>query len=141
MTDAAITALVRAFEDCSLPKADWTHSAHLTVALTYLRRFGREEATRRMRSGLQRYNGCVGTTGLGYHETITLAWVAVVADFLLRHDCRQPLAELARDLVAACGDKHFLRRYYSDGVLLSEAARRDWVPPDRRPFDPAADWP
>ena len=131
MTDADISDLIRGFEDCTLPKAAWTHAAHLTVALTYLRQFGPSEASRRFPDNLRRYNGCVGTSGLGYHETITRTWLAVVADFLCRHDRGQSLAELARELVAAQGDKHFLRRYYSDDVLFSPAARIGWVPPDR----------
>lgn len=50
-TDAQIEALVRSFEDLTLPRPEWTHHAHLTVALWYLRRHPRPEATRRIREG------------------------------------------------------------------------------------------
>jgi phage tail sheath gpL-like len=46
---------------------------------------------------------------------------AVVADFLRRHSHGQPFADLARNLVDVCGDKHFLRRYYADDVLFSSS--------------------
>ena len=132
--DAAIEALVRAFEDGSLPKARWTHQAHLTVALWYLRRYPRPEATERIREGIQAYNGRHGNAA-GYHETITLAWVAVVARFLAEHDRGQPLSSLTAALLEACGGKDHLLVYYSDRVLMSEEARRTWVPPDRRPIE------
>ena len=50
-TEAEIESLVRAFEAGNLPKPEWTHRAHLTVALWYLRRHPRAEATRRIRGG------------------------------------------------------------------------------------------
>ena len=36
-TDAEIESLVRAFEECTLPAAEWTHREHMTIALWYLR--------------------------------------------------------------------------------------------------------
>ncbi len=39
-----ILALVRRFEDCTLPREEWTHAAHLTVALWHLLQFDWPEA-------------------------------------------------------------------------------------------------
>ena len=36
MTDPEIESFIRAFEDCSLPKSEWTHARHLIMALWYL---------------------------------------------------------------------------------------------------------
>ncbi len=134
-TDAEIEGLVRGFEDCTLPKARWTHHAHLTVALWYLRRHPRAEAERRMRDGICRYNHSVGGSPTAYHETITLAWLAVIGRFLGAADAERSDAELTRQLVAACGDKDHLLRYYSRAALFSEDARQRWVPPDLRAID------
>jgi hypothetical protein len=136
-TDDQIEALVRGFEAGTLPRSEWTHGAHLTVALWYLRRLPRAEATRRIREGIQAYNARGGKPG-GYHETITLAWVDVVARFLAEHDRGQSLASLAGRLLEACGDRDHLLLYYSEGALKSEEARRGWVPPDRRSFEEEA---
>ena len=133
-TDAEIEALVRSFEELTLPKARWTHRAHLAAALWYLRRFPREEATRRVREGIKAYNARHGN-GAGYHETVTLAWVAVVARFLAEHDHGQPLSSLTAALLEACGGRDHLLVYYTEGVLMSEEARRTWVPPDLRPIE------
>ena len=130
-----IVALVRGFEECTLPKAEWTHHAHLTVALCYLRHLEREEATTRLREGIQHYNRTAGGSPHGYHESITLAWVAVLTRFLAEHDRGQSQAELTRLLIAECGDKDYLLRYYSRAVLLSDAARHGWVPPDLQPIE------
>ena len=55
------------------------------MALWYLRRHNRDEATRLIRDGIQRYNERQGNL-TGYHETITLAWVAVIERFLAVRD-------------------------------------------------------
>jgi hypothetical protein len=134
-TDAEIEALVRAFEGCTLPKAEWTHREHLTVALWYLRHQARGEATGRITEGIRRYNLSHGNA-TGYHETITLAWIAVIARFLAEHDLGQPLSSLVGALLEKCGDKGYLLRFYSEDLLMSDEARRGWVPPHLRPIEP-----
>ena len=46
MTDPEIESFIRAFEDGSLPRSEWTHARHLVMALWYVHRHNREEATR-----------------------------------------------------------------------------------------------
>jgi hypothetical protein len=134
MTDSEIDELVRSFEDGSLPRSEWTHASHLLVALWYLSRHPRDQATRLMRDGVQRYNARNGRLG-AYHETITLSWIAVIARFLDRADRRRPVAELAAALIDRYSDKDFLLRFYSRDVLMSDEARAAWVPPDRQPIE------
>src|SRR5215217_8731904 len=103
-----VPELIRAFENCTLPKAHWTHQAHLTVAHHYLWHYSREEATRRMRNGIRRYNLSQGNP-TAYHETITLAWIAIL-DRELRQRQRMPPMEDAedesmRELVSVCSDQ------------------------------------
>lgn len=54
-TQHEIIGLVRSFEDCTLSRAQWTHSAHLTVALWYLIHEPLT-AAEQIRYGIQRYN-------------------------------------------------------------------------------------
>lgn len=51
-----IEAFVHAFEDCSLARPLWTHTAHLKAALWLLRHLPRAEATERIRDGIRSYN-------------------------------------------------------------------------------------
>lgn len=134
MTDDMIEEFVRSFEDCSVPSSEWTHRKHLVMALWYIRRFPAEEATTRIRDGLQRYSRSLGKHR-AYHETITLGWVAVIRGFLARQDTAAPISTLAEALVNTCGEQDYLLRHYSKGVLMSEEARNHWVPPDRTPFE------
>ena len=136
-TDAEIESFIRSFEDGSLPRSGWTHAGHLIVALWYVRRHDRDRATGLIRDGIRRYNEHHGNP-TGYHETITLAWVAVIARFLADHDESQPLWRLVVGLLEQCGDKDYLLQFYSNNVLMSDEARRGWVPPDLRPLESPA---
>src|SRR5262249_23005686 len=134
MNDADIQAPVRSFEEGSLPRSEWTHEAHLVVALWYLWNHPRDEATARIREGIRRFNRRQGREA-AYHETITLASVAVIGRFSDGGGRAESIARSAQALLAACGDREHLLRYYSDDVLRSDAARNVWVPPDRQSFD------
>jgi hypothetical protein len=129
VTDAEIESFIRAFEDCSLPKSEWTHGRHLIMALWYIRRHERDEATRRIRDGIGRYNKAKGNL-TGYHETITKAWIAVIERLLSMKDRTLPDSVLAEELLHECGDKNYLLRFYTKERLLSDEARSQWVDPD-----------
>ena len=129
MTDLEIESFIRAFEDGSFPKSEWTHSKHLVMALWYLSRHDRDEAIRLIRTGIQRYNERNGNF-TGYHETITLAWVAVIERFLGVRNRKMPVSLLAGELLGQCGDKDYLLRFYSRERLFTDEARHRWVSPD-----------
>ena len=133
MSDPEIEAFIRAFEDCSLPKSEWTHARHLIMALWYLRRHRRDEATRLIRDGIQRYNQAQRNF-TGYHETITRAWIAVIERLLSQRDRTLPDSALAEVLLHECGEKNYLLRFYSRERLLSDEARSRWVEPDLAPI-------
>jgi hypothetical protein len=128
-TDVEIDALLRSFEDCTLGREAWTHREHLIVALCYVRRYSRQEATDRMRQNIQRFNLSHGNPN-GYHETITLAWIAVITRFCEEQPDHRPMPSVVKALLEECGEKHYLLRYYSKDRLMSDTARRTWVPPD-----------
>jgi hypothetical protein len=130
---AALVEFVQAFETCSLPFSRWTHAAHLTVALWYLTQHPRDEATRLIRCGIQRYNAANGRQK-AYHETITLAWIEVISRFLVEQGEIRPMDELVERLIGTCGDADYLLRFYSRERLLSDAARAGWIRPDLAEF-------
>jgi len=130
VTEPYIESFVLAFEAGSLSRSEWTHSRHLIMALWCLKRHDRHEAIRLIRDGIKRCNERQGNL-TGYHETITLAWVALIERFLAGRPMDAPVAELAGELLEQCGDKDYLLRFYSRERLFSDEARRGWVPPDR----------
>lgn len=134
MTDEEIERFIQDFEGTTLPRSEWTHGKHLVVALVYLVRHPKDEATQRVRQGIRNLNHRYGNF-TGYHETITLAWIAVVQRFLDLRQRSTSLSILASELLQECEDKDYLLRFYSRDLLMSDQARRSWVTPDRSPID------
>jgi hypothetical protein len=94
-TEDALTDFLESFERGSWPKSAWTHAAHVAVAACYLIEYPDEAAANHMRRGIVHYNHCVGTVNSdhsGYHETITLFWLAIVKARL----CDLPRIEAVR---------------------------------------------
>jgi hypothetical protein len=136
-TTGDILSLVRAFDDCTLPRERWTHAAHLTVALWHLLQYDWPDAVARVREKIQRYNAAHGirtTPTGGYHETLTLFWMRRVRAFLEegRNEARA-LVPLANDL-AASADRNLPLKHYTRERLFSSEARAAWVEPDLKPF-------
>ena len=135
---AEVLALIRDFKFCTLPREQWTHRAHLTVALWHQLRYPWPEAVELMRDGIKRYNdahGIVQTKESGYHETMTLFWMRLVREYLKRAASgkRCSLASLANELVAS-HPKNLPLVYYSRERLMSWEARERWVAPDLLPL-------
>jgi len=117
---------IAAFEECSLPPAEFSHRAHVRLAWLYLREGSLLEALNRYSTGIQRYAASLGAAGK-YHETITWAYL-----FLIHERMRQSPASTF-DAFATANEDLFgpiLQRYYSPTVLGSELARASFVMPD-----------
>lgn len=133
---ADVAAFVDQFERGSLPKARWTHEAHLLVALWYLSRHDEREALQLIRRRILAYNEAVGTvnsdTG-GYHETLTRLYVRGLA----RHRDAAPGESLRESYERLLGSPLARRdwplSFYSRERLFSVDARRGWLDPDLRP--------
>jgi hypothetical protein len=117
-----------AFETGNLLPADFDHRAHLRAAFCLARRRPFLEACIAMRDGLRDIARRAGRPGL-YHETITVAFMSIVAQ---RAASRPGLAW--DELVAACPelmDRGLLARWYAPATLEAMRARECFVMPDR----------
>ena len=134
-----VERLVARFEDGTLPKADWTHRAHLAVALWYASHLPFEEALLAVREGIQRVNAAHGVattpTG-GYHETITRFYLRVICDYVAREEggSETDWATRVNRLLSRYGARDLPLRHYTRDLLLSAEARFGWVEPDLRPI-------
>jgi len=129
--------VARALIDRTLPKAEWTHEAHLLTGLWHVHAHGAVAALPLLRQRISAYNESVGTANTGtagYHETITRFYVTVIDRFLATADRTRELDVLARELIASYGDRRLPLHHYSEGRLFSPVARRSWVEPDLRPI-------
>ncbi|MGA8510117.1 MAG: hypothetical protein WB762_31290, partial [Candidatus Sulfotelmatobacter sp.] len=64
-----------------LPRDEWTHAAHVAVGAYYATK-DPETAVDRVKRGIVEYNEATGienTATSGYHETLTMLWLAIVA--------------------------------------------------------------
>ena len=136
-TDAEVADLARRLLDRSLPKAEWTHAAHLTATL-HLVRTRNEGLERDMPGIIRTYNVAVGGVNDdagGYHETITQAYLAAIRAFVATLPAGTSDSEAsARLLATPMGDKAWPLSFWSRERLFSVAARRGWVEPDLKPL-------
>ena len=128
--------LVRRFRDQTLPKAAWTHHAHLAVGTWHVRQHDAETALSLLREGIRRLNdahGTANTDASGYHESITRAYVALLASHLAGLAPDSDAAACAMSVLGSpLARPDILLDYYSKARLMSVEARRGWVPPDLR---------
>jgi hypothetical protein len=126
MTDAEIITLVDRLERCLLPKEEFHHRDHLTVAVVYLYAADLETAIDRMRATLKRFAGHHHVSGL-YHETLTRFWLQQVEQRLDRGLC---LRESVRQIHAQLNVKNLPFEYYSRELINSKEAKEKWLLPD-----------
>lgn len=136
-SDEEVNLLVKAFEERTLTKAEWTHAAHLRVGLYYCFHNPFGVAKNLMSDGIYRLNdahGTLNTETSGYHETLTVFWLKTVSAFLEKNKREKSLAVLANNLIASCGDSKLPLKYYSRELLFSTEARLNYVEPDLETF-------
>jgi len=134
-SDAELDELIDAFEAGRVPRGEWTHRAHLSMALVYLLRYGDDLGPARIRSGILHHNAALNieqTATSGYHETITRFYIWVVQRFLTSADATRARYELANELFEQAGDRNLPLQYYSKERINSWEARTGWVSPDLR---------
>jgi hypothetical protein len=135
---AQVETLAARFEAAAIPAPEWTHESHLLMGAWHVARFGAEAALERLRAGIRRLNaahGTVDTDTRGYHETITRAYVRVIAGFLAGRPGDEPFEHSVAALLAGpLAARDLLLRHYSRPLLFSVAARRGWVEPDLDPL-------
>lgn len=135
--------LVGAFREGSLSHADWTHEAHLAVGTWHVYEFGPVRALAILRGSIRHLNDRHGTPNSetrGYHETITRAYVCLIADVLANEPPPNAVDAVRVVMTSAIAPKLALLDYYSRERLMSIEARRGWVPADLRPIMPPH-WP
>ena len=136
---AEIVRVVERFEDHSLAREAWNHEAHLTVSLWYMLRYDEALATSRIIDGIRAYNRARSirqTHAGGYHETITLFWLAITLRFLKRTTRDMSELELFNRFLDSDDTRpDRIEEYYSKARISSWRARQVWVEPDLRAFD------
>jgi hypothetical protein len=139
------------FENRSLARSEWTHEAHVRMAWLYLARTDNYRTARsKVRSGIKKLNAaflarsvapCGATKPaepaaearpLGYHETITTAFVRVIATRSRPGESFASFRKRNPDLFD--GRLSVLLAHYSPGLLFSDEAKTKFAQPDLEPL-------
>lgn len=135
--DASIAHIGEGLLARSLPRAEWTHEAHLAACLWIVRDRPDIDAERDMRGIISSYNVAVGGVNdetQGYHETITQVYIAAVRAHL-RDVSDMPLCDAVNALLLSPrGRRELPLAHYSRERLFSVEARLGFIQPDLLPL-------
>jgi hypothetical protein len=134
LDDAAIRRVGERMLACTLPKAEWTHEAHLATTLWLIAERPDVAPERDLPDLIRRYNESVGGVNddnQGYHETITQCFIRAIRVYLRRVDPALPLVEKVNGLLCSEeGRRDWPLCFYDPKTLFSVEARRGWIEPD-----------
>lgn len=130
---AAVRRVGEGLLACALPRAEWTHEAHLAATLWLIAERPDIDLDAELPGLIRRYNESVGgrnTGSEGYHETITRVLLAAVRDHAAETEGQELCARANALLLSARGRRDWPLRFYSPERLFSVGARLSFVPPD-----------
>lgn len=131
--DETIRAIGKGMLARTLPKAEWTHEAHLSTCAWLVLERPDIVPERDLPHLIRRYNESVGGVNdetQGYHETITQVSIRAVRAALARSEGKGLTERVNALLLADEGRRDWPLRFYSREVLFSKEARLGWVEPD-----------
>jgi len=123
---------VAAVEECRYANAEFRHADHIRLAWIYVRRYGADKAEERIAETIRRFAISHGHEAK-YHDTLTRAWLRLVATA----EHLTPTVATFDELLSKHGwllDRSALSVFYSAIRLSSETARHGWADPDCRPL-------
>ena len=133
-SDAEVARVGEGLLARDLPRAEWTHEAHLAATTYLLLRHPEFDLDGELPSLIWRYNESVGGVNSdteGYHDTITRVFLHGVRQFLGDANQGKPLHELVNALLlSTMGRRDWPLRFYTRDRLFSVEARRQFVTPD-----------
>ena len=127
--ESTIADELRALETGALDPGKFPHQEHVRLAFGMLERYPFGEAVARFSSGVKLLAAKAGRPEV-YHETITVAFLAVIGERRARSLSKSwaEFKEHNADLL----DKRCLERWYGADQLGSELARRTFCLPEAR---------
>ncbi len=132
-TDAEFASLAEQHHARTLPYENWTHRAHIAVALFYLKSMTLDEVIDKLRVAIQAYNEAK-SDGMGYNETITLVFMRKIAAELQSPQALPTLVDELDRLLNIC-TIDWLYQYYSPHRIWSGRAKQAWLEPDLQELD------
>ncbi len=131
-----INQLVEKFEAQSIAGGDFNHRNHLRVAWYYLNHYSITAARERVHQGLIKLTKVLGVEEK-YHRTMTDFFIDYLLQvkWYLNSESWDEVESLCEFLLKDA--KSLIRIYYSESVIESEQARKEYVEADRLALDRA----
>lgn len=124
----------RQFEKGNLEPAFFNHEAHIRLAWIHITRYGIDEAMKKIPSQLLNYVTQHGFPHK-YNHTLTIAATKVVYHFILRTHSQNFKSFIQEFPGLKTNFQTLMGSHYSEGIYLSEEAKKSYVEPDLLPFD------
>jgi hypothetical protein len=138
LSDEAVAHVGEGLLSRTLPRAEWTHEAHLAATSYLVLKRPEIDLDTELPGIISRYNESVGGVNSdteGYHDTITRAYLRGIRLFLSGVDADRPIHELVNELLMTpMGRRDWPLHFWSKERLMSVDARRGWVEPDLEPM-------
>ena len=125
---------IEQFNSLALPPSAFDHRAHVRTATVLVLQLGAEQAYEHLKERLLAFLKHLGAPATKYHETVTYAWVALVAEALRDDDEPSANADEFMDRHPELLRKDILEDYYSSQLLKSDQARSMLTFPDIQPL-------
>ncbi|MBI2687363.1 MAG: hypothetical protein HYX27_13705 [Acidobacteria bacterium] len=127
----AFSEFLRRFSAGEIPRAEWNHAAHLTVAAVTIHNGGTAETVRERILTYNKTQGIESTPDSGYHETVTRFWVDRICELTAGLGRGATAWDAARAAVAAFAHRgRLFDTYYSYNIVASREARAAYRAPD-----------
>ena len=136
--DKKIRRIAAGLLTCTLPRAAWTHEAHLAAVVTLILEHPELDLEQQLPGIISRFNESVGGVNddtQGYHETLTQFWIANARAHLGANPGRSLLDRVNGFIASEQGRRDAPLRHYSRDRLFSVEARRHLVEPDLMRFE------
>ena len=118
---------IRALESCTLSEQEFNHAGHVRAAYLYLQSGDFAEALMRLRRSIRNYADSLGKPDR-YHETITVAYLALIQQLLCERGDGGGWTGFAR-VAPELFEPDLLLKFYAKSQLDSQLARRIFVLP------------
>lgn len=129
--------LYDSFTSTALPAGEFHHEQHVRVAWLFVCRHGMPAALGEFSEAIKRFAAAKGAHGL-YHETITWAFLLIIAERQVREPHASWPAFAAANLDLLTWKPSILNRYYTKALLSSDLAKRTFLMPDLIRLEPDA---
>ena len=138
LSDLTDDEFIERFKTTAISPKDWDHLGHVRAGCILVMRMTPAEALPIMRRGLETLLKRARAEGfdprVGYHETVTLAWLKIIRAALDADDSAPQDARAFCTSHPELNDPRLQLRYYSRKLLATEEARSTFVEPDLEPL-------